>query len=485
MSPHRGISKSKSRILSKFQEDEIFGEQEIDLDDEFKTLKLSDFQPMAKKDVRDYAEDFENAGGDLNFKLNPPSEADIKLSPGTLSSSPRRKSLSEYSEDTEVTSGFNDEEFEDIEDVFGKEEPDSSKLYDVLNSKKAKLLHDAEKEEKELIRKYRGEDLTTLKLKNLDIDLIENDKTINYEYTRDDFEDFEEGFENIHKLSFKKSMPSLKTQSSLGMRKFQSSYNLAHDRTRGIDSHPKYNNKLMSKLGRIPSFYNQRKLNEMIEENENFRLTKQQLLQQYQEIDKQHKRTNEKILNLKKSMSMPARRSKGKKIGLVRYLGEDVPNVENSKMKFNNESKNWEGNEIELMKFNSFTTKKPSLIKSNEYNNAKGPNSSNMVFDPINLKWVSKAPEEDVFKGLNELNEPDNKGRGVSNFTARTLSTNVEESDNVFIVSKKLIDRFLKEETKLARRTEYWFNKHDIYDLDAEFNPDYYWDIRKLVMDNE
>lgn len=480
-------SKSKTRILSKFQEDEIFGEQEIDLEDEFKTLKLLDLQQLQLrknlKAIKDYGDDFEDFQPDnFNIKIPPPDTNDMRLSPGTISNSSRKKSLSEYSEDTDVTSEMNEDDFEDVENIFGDQIDDNietSRVHDVLKNKKLKMKHEADKEEQELMKKYKHDEFVTLKLKNFSVDHLDNEKTINYEFTRDEFEDFEDGFENINKLSFKKSMPTFNSRSKLEMKKFQSSYNLNQQTA------PKYNNRVMSKLDRIPSFANQKMLNEMMEKNKNFKLTKQQLLQQYEEIDKQHKRTNEKILNLKKSMSMPARRVKGKKIGLVRYLG-DVPNVENSNMRFNKESKNWEGNEIELMKFNTISKKKPSLIKFNDYNTKNDTNvAGDMVFDPVNLKWVSQTPEEDVFKELSDFHEPDNKSRGVSNFTARTLSTNNEESENVYIVSKKLIDRFLKEEVKLSRRVENWFDHQQVYELNNEIKTDYYWDIRKLVMDNE
>lgn len=512
--PNMVAPKNKSRILSKFQEDDIFGEQEIDLEDEFKTLKLSDMNQLQKPklsssksnyNMKDYASDFdfEDEIPNLEFKLNEPVNEDLRLSPGTLSSSSRRKSLSEYSEGTDVTSNFNEEEFEDIDDVFGAPEEqaqDASRLHIKLKSKKQHLQSIAESEEKELLRRYRNDEMTTLKGREFDI--LESDKTINYDFTRDDFDDFEQGFDINglnNRLQLKQSMPDIRKESfnKKHMKKFQSSYNLnsyVNSDSKKADgfyagyNNPKYDDKVMRKLERIPSF-NQKRLDDMIEKNENFRATKQQLLQQYQEVDKQHKKTNQKILNLKKSMSMPARR--GKKIGLVKYLG-DVPNTgSNTTMKFNHQLKNWEGNEIELMKFTNMNTKRPSLIKFDDYMKTsksssqipRSQSSHNMIFDPVNLKWVSKDTEdEDVFKDVTELED---QRRGPSMFTARTISTKVDEEPNVFIVSKKLIDRFLKEENKIGRKTEYWFNKNDTYDLDADFNHDYYWDIRKLIMDTD
>lgn len=512
--PNMNIPQNKSRILSKFQEDDIFGEQEIDLEDEFKTLKLSDLNQFQKPtlknnksnyNMKDYASDFEfeDEIPNLEFKLNEPVNEDLRLSPGTLSSSSRRKSLSEYSEGTDVTSNFNEEEFEDIDDIFGapnEESQEISKLHIKLKSKQQHLQSIAENEEKELLRRYRNDEMATLR--GRDFDILESDRTINYDFTRDDFDDFEKGFDINgldNRLQLKQSMPDIRRESinKKNMKKFQSSYNLnsyvnsESKKMEGYNSgynNPKFDDKVMRKLERIPSF-NQKKLNQMMEKNENFRVTKEQLLQQYQEIDKQHKKTNQKILNLKKSMSMPAKR--GKKIGLVKYLGDVPVTGTNSTMKYNHKLKNWEGNEIELMKFSNMNTKRPSLIKFDDYMKKsksssqipRSQSSHNMVFDPVNLKWVSKdAEDEDVFKDVTELED---QKRGASIFTARTISTKVEEEPNVYIVSKKLIDRFLKEENKIGRKTQYWFNKDDTYNMDTTFNYEYYWDIRKLIMDTD
>lgn len=642
----RGVSITnkgpKNQLLNKYREtefdDNIFGEEEpleaidVDLDDEFKTLRLQDIQELQNHSespqryllspkkhlgprvalqrqaantnsmpVDTYDDEFE-LEDDLNQspmksranRMEP--EGILLLSPdkqSMVTSSPKshRISLSEYSEegeedhndtDTEVTSNLNEEDFEDIDNIFGDEESGiyssagKNRFQSILKTQQMKLQNDAEIEERELMKKYnrikkrqqqdkhQGQDheISTLKLKNLDPELDpfltwkqeqahlpnDNDQTINYEYTKDDFENFEDGFEMDEypkKLQMKKSMPNVKFKSTNDfsnpymanppLKKFQSTYNLPSDRNLS----PKFDNKVMRKLDRIPSFYNHQRLNDMIEQNEAFRMTKHQLLQQYQEIDKQHKQTNDRIVTMKKSMSVPGNygqsksnlkhststkgRRQGKPIGLVRYLNE-VPNTLNSNMKYNHTLKVWEGNDLELLKFNN-NLKKPSLIKFQDYikkyQTSDQKDDGDMVFDDKNMRWVSKtgAEEEDVFGDLKEEEPVDTRmrapssfkpptitpsisnfnSRGVSNFTTRTTSTvnlnsrksskkvDSYETGNDFLISKKNIDRFLKEEAKIAKKTTNWFNQGEIYQItsyDNETNMDYYWDIRNLVIDN-
>ena len=73
---------------------------------------------------------------------------------------------------------------------------------------------------------------------------MDNEKTVNYEYTRDDFEDFEDGFANNFeaKLRVQPSMPTLR-QSAPKLKKYNSYAEFKCD------------NRVRLKLERIPSFY--------------------------------------------------------------------------------------------------------------------------------------------------------------------------------------------------------------------------------------
>lgn len=682
---------SKNDILARFQEadsdfDDMLGNEQNELqshspdvadpdyfiDDDFKTLRLgsNDIETLKSgnkpslspinsilkysennkhsdsfdEDFLDLQEDkFDTHNLAFNLKTSlakPTVPEEFKLSPATISTlSPksriRSKSLSEFSEetnDTDVTSQLNEDDFEDVDNIFGNEESgiyssgggntNNHKETSKLNARRAnehlirkqrQLQNDAELEERELYKKYarlqshaNHDEINTLKLKDfktfqnaksrhnpnpLDLDALENEKTINYEYTRDDFENFEEGFDlsspikfdsrlqyiatssrdfhqlkslstKGHQMSSKMSMPNFNhiantssqpnTFRANNIKKYKSSMDLIGGKE---SEHPFFNNnnKIIKKLDRIPSFYNKDMLREAPDENKklnaDIEVQKQQLLNKYMEItEKQHqlngtspKKTNKSLSFMKQQRSSP---SKGRKIGLVRYLNENSIPMTTSKssnnktsMHYNPESKNWEGNDIDLMKFEALTTNglnlpsanpsRPSLITVLDFKSKDRKIQGNMVYDSENLKWVNldKDEEEDevqVFKNLPDL-ALDNDGRdhqrrfhsshgrtpsphklldrGVSTFTQRTTSTNSTNSEEIhkggttsqegieFLLLEKLVERFYKEEAKISKKTKNWFNSNEVYLVGhthtIPFNSDYFWEIRKMVIDTD
>lgn len=679
---------SKNDILAQFQEVEddfevVLEDDPIDprthnasndgdyfIDDDFKTLRLGSndvetlktgskpsLSPMHNlllysednkdsdpfnQDFMDFQEEkFDRHNLAFNLKTSLPKPTlpeEVRLSPATMSTlSPksriRSKSLSEFSEetnDTDVTSQLNEDDFEDVDNIFGNEESgiyssgggrtyqtkETSKINaqranEHLIRKQRQLQNDAELEERELYKKYarlqsqvNHDEINTLKLKDfktfhrnrlnqnsLDLDALENEKTINYEYTRDDFENFEEGFDlsspikfdtrlqNVatnsrdfhqieglstkgHRMSSKMSMPNFtqfenttaqpNTFRANNIKKYKSSMDLGGG---NVSEHPFFNNnnKIIKKLDRIPSFYNKDMLKEVPDENqklnEDIELQKQQLLNKYMEItEKQHqlngtspKKTNKSLSFMKQQRSSP---KKGRKIGLVRYLNDNSIPMTTSKssssrtaMHFNPVSKNWEGNDIDLMKFEALTSSvlklpnskssRPSLITVLDFKSKDRKIQGNMVYDSENLKWVNldKGEEEDdvqVFKNVPDLIlENDSHDhhrrlhsshgrtpsphkmfdRGVSTFTQRTTSTNSTNSEenhklavsnqegSEFLLLEKIMERFYKEEAKISKKTKNWFNSNEVYLVghrhSAPFNNDYFWEIRKMVIDTD
>ncbi|CCE79443.1 Piso0_001505 [Millerozyma farinosa CBS 7064] len=587
---------SKNDLLAKYQEKNEFMDEDsniildfgnqnpeggINLEDEFATLRIKDGDvdlPTLKRSGSSYnhkkgeyhtiqskdlpggfgeESDVSNLQAWLKKKGLGAYDDDLKISPATIStSSPKRsKSLSEYSEDTndtDITSQFNEEDFEGIDDIFGNEESgiyssggsgnanggnkNVNRAKERLQTNKNKLRERAEMEEKELYQKFRNpnhEEVQTLKLKDfhnlereqVDIDALDNDRTVNYEYTKDDFENFEDGFDLGSPIKFdagklkqftgkqrkgeilpKKSMPTFTSQNRdrlLNSKKFRSSIDFNVNEARDQE-HPVFNNnnKIIKKLDRIPSFYV--KENEKISRtdalNEDMEAKKSQLLSKYMEItEKQNK------LNKRKSKVFDSQpKAKNKKVGLIRYLNEEPITVLNNKhMKYNPKSKNWEGNDIDLVKFETMPASKPSFIPYENFNtNTQGVKiQGNMVYDPESLKWVNlnREDEEDIFQDVPDLQTdkrylsagPNKLGnRGASTFTQRTESTSSSHSDstsvNEFYLPSKLIDRFHKEEVKYHRKLGYWFQKNETYDLSSDHhNKSYYWEIRKMVIDNE
>lgn len=575
------------------QLDEI---DEIPPIDELRTLKLNDASPAAaglnppvahfatkptisprmfmkyvekEDDEISFGNDYDPNAFDMDkVKLNQRKQAvmsrDPKLLPGTLSSaSPlRRRSLSDYSEDTDTDiTELNDEDFEELDDIFGKEESglyssggtnnvgleNASRASEALNKKRQQLQKEAEIEDHEMYMRYRkhyGDEVNTLKLKDLknytlnaklNKDPLENDHTVNYEYTRDDFETFEDGFEadlplklepsrlrqfqsRKGTLSHKASLPSFPNSLKPSKpTKFKSTMDLA-SHLHNKDEHPIFNNsnKIIRKLDRMPSFHIKR---ERVVSNSSqpdsddlldrdMEIRKKHLLEKYMEISEQQK----KLRNSPKRTQKPSRKG----VGLVKYLNDktSVPSTAaNESMKFNPVSKRWEGNEHDLLRFEEGLVepkKQPSLITLTDFRNHNKIKGS-MMYDPENMRWVNldKVAEEGdaVFDDLPDLvpndipqylmrkpSRPVLNERGVSAFTQRTVlavssdrSSSKSGPGDEFQISAKLCARFEKEEQKIKKKTHHWFGPNEHYRVEhaKPFHPEYFWEIRKMVMDND
>lgn len=452
---------------------------------------------------------------------------------------------------------MNEDDFEDIDDIFGKEESgiyssggrrkdvaNMSKASQILSDKKLRLRRQAELEDEELYEKYQhrqGEEVQTLRLKdlnrfqisNIDEDALENEHTVNYEYTRDDNESFENGFDAdipqrleatklkqfqsqpniVHQLSQKASMPifpnSLNTAAPT---KFRSTMDLAGQLK---EEHPFFNNtnKLIRKLDRMPSFrqpkVEDRKMSNDDQLNYDMERKKKKLLEKYMEITEKQKKLN---TSPKKPHKKQKARPHKKGVGLLKYLNDRTaaPQMNgNDKMRFNAAVKRWEGNDHDLLRFeeqvDTLRAKKPSLITRNEFSSHSEKASGNMVYDAENMRWVNldKAEEEnlDVFDELSDLEHDDIPqyqrakiigDRGVSAFTQRTILTASSDQSSgrstageEFQLSSRLASRFEKEEQKIRKKTHHWFGPHEQYQLGRRsFDSEYFWEIRKMVMDN-
>lgn len=490
--------------------------------------------------------------------------------PATTTSPLRRRSLSGYSEDTETDiTEMNEDDFEEIDNIFGKEESgiyssggskgaqraDVSKASDRLAKKKKQLQMEADMEDQELVQEYRkhhGEEVNTLKLRdlknyqleaNLEQDALENERTVNYEYTRDDFESFEDGFDadlpmkiepnrlrhfhtsasNGNRIHHKTSMPVFPNSlRSSKLTKFKSTMDLASALEK--KEHPVFNNtnKLIRKLDRMPSFHSRKELKDAIqyqddeELNNNMERKKKELLEKYMEITEKQKQ-----LKTSPKRSTGVLKSAGSKrhgVGLVRYLNDKsgVPAVSaNGAMKFNARTRRWEGNDHDLMRFEDeireipASKKQPSLITMKDFDNRAETIKGSMKYDAENMRWVnldeSYELQNNIFNELPDLEPNDipryrmpikstQNERGVSSFTQRTvLSVSSDRSSALgvtagdeFKVGPKLTAKFQKEESKIYRKTHHWFRPNESYKVDRPkpFNSEYFWEIRKMVMDN-
>ncbi|EGW34635.1 uncharacterized protein SPAPADRAFT_47726 [Spathaspora passalidarum NRRL Y-27907] len=490
--------------------------------------------------------------GDKLDSLKPRSKSSTSSSGEVAHRRVMRECLSEYSEDldTDVTSEFTDNDFQGLDDIFQGE----TSMKQRLNAKISEQEKVAEREQEELRMLYssRREKIIdfdndpnqTLKLKDFSmfqqdnkltnenlnlLDMIESENTVNYEYTRDDFAKFEDGFDvnfeqNIQRqikqkppIRAKQSMPVLRGNNGSAVKKFKSTMDfgtLRGIREADIDEEEEeeevaadlpefhFNNNIIRKLDRIPSFYNNN--------TSNNNPAKAELLNKYKEQHEHKHKSKIKHQNPKP------------KLGTVKYLNNNsiitdpVYPTPKKTMKFNAAMNRWEGNEIDLVRFETVT--KPTLITFRELQQQKEQPKTkpNMVYDQENLRWVNmNHDDESVFHDIPDLveakpyrlNSPPGLtpypqqpqepqrispiNRGASQFTQRTMSSLTSKSNlqqdaeqwrQEFQLSGKLIEKFQKEEVKIVKKIKRWF----INGIgDYQFNRDYYWEIRKMVMENE
>ncbi|KAG5416764.1 BFA1 [Candida metapsilosis] len=541
------MTQSKADLLKKFadnqEEDEIFGDVE--------SVDFSGPKQQKQQQHRDHNNEDDNAVDTLkmnqlhinnspSFQLTPKNALTSSSSPqhtrssksstgrsnhvsrasnGSSNSAKRitRDALSEYSEenDTDITSELSQDEFEGWDECFSKNQSIYQQMNQRLIAKKVAQQKEAEREQRELLEykqskgmkddpnqtlKFRngvaidggagaaaGHKLTSTNLSMLDH--LENDKTINYEFSRDDNDEFEDGFdgdfeESIqkikqyqqqqpyqssrnmgsaakHGLLNKQSMPSLAKNSTNAIKKFKSTMDLTGDT---LHEHPSehqqqqqqaqqqppatfnFNNRVISKLDRIPSFYNKPRIPDPE--------SRMQLLDKYAERkdQKAKDKTNASIKAGVDARGVPKDTRTGdaqnhhhrhhhphKKMGHVRYLnnkegirangeplGTNYVIPKSKSMVFNKAQNRWEGNEVDLLRFEQ----KPSLITLKEIepvgkeivNRDKldalddddddddfpgMKRQGNMLYDDVNLKWINLDQDDEyIFDDIPDLIEP-------------------------------------------------------------------------------
>lgn len=199
------------------------------------------------------------------------------------------------------------------------------------------------------------------------------------------------------------------------------------------------------------------------------------------------------------------------KLGLIQQFSSPVTTVVkgyNGTMHFNATKCRWEGNNEDLKRFDN-VPKGPGLIA---YISNKGIQVvGNMVFDPVNMKWINvnqEVPEEDPFQDVDdlEIKSPVKKNPSVG-YKAQPHNSTVNLSDPEFIydapnpiqgtkslltissaivndeytvgqefdLSDEIIKRFEDEDKRWKYKTRGWFPEE-------VFSRDYLVEIRSMVM---
>jgi hypothetical protein len=175
------------------------------------------------------------------------------------------------------------------------------------------------------------------------------------------------------------------------------------------------------------------------------------------------------------------KRSSRKGPGLIQNLGyHKMPQIQ-GEMQFNPKKLIWEGNDIELKKFDSVTPKTRGLIS---FISSKGVEvNGDMVFDPQRMCWISMVDEDnnDPFEGIDDLDV------SVSSNSTRTSGVGSSSSGNSVSVGEFVVGdefrtsgEFLKtlqeEDDRWHRKTKGWFPPNEPFDRE------FLYEIRNMVV---
>ncbi|KAA8909710.1 hypothetical protein TRICI_004359 [Trichomonascus ciferrii] len=161
--------------------------------------------------------------------------------------------------------------------------------------------------------------------------------------------------------------------------------------------------------------------------------------------------------------------------GLIQQLGPPVASIvargHNGDMHFNPRKLIWEGNDVELKKFESVNPKGPGLIAfiSNKGVQVVG----DMVFDPQKMCWINvkeeqngTPAEEDPFKDVEDLDVSMATSQGTTH--PQSALSSVHGGDfavgDEFDVPSDIIKRMQHEDDRWQRKTKGWFAPDESYD---------------------
>lgn len=166
--------------------------------------------------------------------------------------------------------------------------------------------------------------------------------------------------------------------------------------------------------------------------------------------------------------------------GLIRQLGPTAATtVEgvDGEMHFNPTKLIWEGNDIELKKFDSITPKTPGLIAfiSNKGVQVVG----DMVFDPEKLCWINVAEDQestDPFEGLEDLDVSPSSNSSILSIARSTSTIGEFTVGNEFNLTERFLHDIQHEEERWHRKVKGWFSPSETFDRG------YLYEIRHMIM---
>ncbi|CAN3374012.1 hypothetical protein DIRU0_D06502 [Diutina rugosa] len=431
---------------------------------------------------------------------------------------PSQRLLDEFSEEsTNVTSPHSEDEFIGLDEVDQEYGEDFSSIL-LNNFKKVKQRNSmlAEEEEKMYSQwRPRHDPVKTLRQKPSNLtarNLQYNDKLMDKstqvkEFVRDDGEDFAAGFDD----NFEARMAQL---AKLQAGKQRSA---SHDPKLHSMMGYNFNEGVKKRISRFPSLNrlneppqpprltkSKSKLSMVTSEPQKTRLSKEEQLARYRKFDEK----------------APVKVHHTTKMQTIRCMPEDMDVTSKfSSMRLNKERQIWEGNETALARFEQ---PQPHFIPKYSADSQMVPPESDMVLDHATMRWTNlKQEEEDIFSDIPDLTDDRHnilrqsssyklaappKSVGFTMSTADDSSPSKQtrkEAKNArrsgsratfglseFELSDDLLKRFEKEQEKIEKKVNNWFSVGETYDFNSvnegakSYNRDYYWEIRKMVLDS-
>lgn len=166
--------------------------------------------------------------------------------------------------------------------------------------------------------------------------------------------------------------------------------------------------------------------------------------------------------------------------GLIRQLGQAAATTldgVNGEMHFNPTKLIWEGNDLDLKKFDSINPKTPGLIAfiSNKGVQVVG----DMVFDSERLRWVNVSEDQesnDPFEGLEDLDVSISSNSSTASLPRSNSTVGEFVVGNEFNITDEFLHELQHEDERWQRKVKGWFSPSEPFDRG------YLYEIRHMIM---
>lgn len=402
-----------------------------------------------------------------------------------------KDNLSEFLDDTGITLQIGDDDFIGLDDMAEEFGGNISEMMSLKFEKKQQAIKEAALAEEERVSRKRRPGMLKTKPSNLTAkNLRYNDELMDkggqvQNYI--DMDEIDDGFDEDFDLQMATRAKPRQYRLNAAIKPQLVGYN--------------FNEGVKNRLTRIPLFYRQ---------TNDLGLSRQmsKMLLNANQPTHPSKLKNEFLARYRDDAK--PRRKPAPKMQTFRELPANV--LVTSSMKFNKDKSVWEGNDGDLARF-----ERPLLIEPHA--NESQPLADHMVYDPKNGRWINTKPDDEelIFNDIPDLSDerylwrqPSQyklvappkmgfdrrpllqlpmKSRDRKRVVSQPSMAHIPLAGEDYQMSDDLIRRFHREQAKIEKKVNNWFNVGEAYDFRevnegaAAFSRDYLWEIHKLVLD--